>query len=58
MNPPSRHHLDKLCPHEETSAESLSHCDQLHQFLISHLLQSSQQSSLEEYLFTFVMTLS
>ena len=47
---PPFHHLDKLASHEETSASGLSHCDQLSQFFISHLLQSTQQTSFEEHL--------
>ncbi|KAG5272513.1 hypothetical protein AALO_G00166370 [Alosa alosa] len=32
------------------AAESLSHCDQGSQFLISHLLKGTQQTSFEEHL--------
>lgn len=47
---PPLHHFYKLPSHEETTANSLSHCDQGCQFLISHLLKSTQQTSLEEHL--------
>ncbi len=47
--PPLRH-LHKLCPHEETTAGSLSHGDQRCQLLISHLLKGTQQTGLEEHL--------
>ncbi len=52
------HHFGKFSSHEETSAESLSHCDQLNQLLVSHLLKSTQQSSLEENLMIDVKILS
>ena len=48
---PPLHHLDKLLPHKVTSTEGLSHCHQLSQFLISHLLKGTQQTSFEEHLF-------
>ena len=47
-------HLDKLLPHEVSSCESLSHCDQSEQLLISHLLQGTQQTSFEEHLNTML----
>ena len=43
-------HLHKLCSHEVTTAQSLSHGDQSCQFFISHLLKDTQQTSLEEHL--------
>lgn len=47
---PPLHHLHKLLSHEITTAESLSHCDQSCQLVISHLLKGTQQTSLEEHL--------
>ena len=49
-NMPPLHHLHKLLPHLETTAESLNHSDQSCQLLISHLLKSTQQTSFEEHL--------
>lgn len=47
---PPLDHLHILPPHEKTSAQGLSHGHQRSQFLISHLLQSTQQTSFEEHL--------
>ena len=47
---PPFHHRDKLPPHQVCTAQSLSHCDQGNQFLISHLLKGTKQTSFEEHL--------
>lgn len=47
---PPFHHRDKLPPHQVCTAQSLSHCDQGNQFLISHLLKGTKQTSFKEHL--------
>ena len=47
---PPFHHRDKLPPHQVCTAQSLSHCDQGYQFLISHLLKGTKETSFEEHL--------
>lgn len=47
---PSLHHLHKLSSHEVTTAQSLCHGNKRCKFFISHLLKSTQQTSLEEHL--------
>ena len=49
-NIPSLHHLNKLLSHDVSTTQSLSHGDQRRQLFISHLLKSTQQTSLEEHL--------
>ena len=50
FNLPPLHHLDKLLPRDISPGESLSHCDQDCQLVISHLLKLTEQASLEEHL--------
>ena len=54
---PPCHHLDKLLPHDVASCQSLSHGDQGCQLLVSHLLQDTQKTGLEEHLNATAQTL-